>query len=183
MSHQPFETWLLSDEPLAPPQVAALQEHLEYCESCRGLSASWADVRNLLVHSGPARPAPGFVNRWQMRFAAQQTRQGYRIEQEESVLFIGITAGIALLLMLALLASGLANFESPSQVLMIGLYSLGNLISSLNAVENILAVITQIVPRVMPPTGWIILVTLAGLLILAWTYVMQKVLVTRRITL
>jgi hypothetical protein len=183
MSHQPFETWLLSDEPLETTQAVALQSHLEHCESCRSLSASWADVRKLLVHSGPIGPAPGFGKRWQLRLEAQQTRQGYRIEQEESVLFIGITAGIALLLVLVLFATGLATFESPSQVLMMGLYSLGNLISSLNAVENILGVLTQILPGVVPPTGWVIFIALAGFLVLAWVYLMQKILVTRRITI
>jgi hypothetical protein len=100
-----------------------------------------------------------------MRLSAQRSSKRYSLEQEQSILFIGVTAGIALLMLFALLVSGIVVFDSPSQVLMVGFYSLGNLINSLNALENILVVVTQILPKVVPPTGWIVIFALAGLLI------------------
>lgn len=183
MSHQPFETWLLSEEPLETEQVVALQAHLESCEACRNLSTGWAEVRDLFVHSKPIGPAPGFSARWQARLLAHQADSRYALDQEESVLFIGVTAGITLLLMFTILASGIAIFDSPSQVLMTGLYSLGNLINSLNAVENIFGILSQVLPRIVPTPGWIILTVLAGSLILVWTYLLRKILLPRRVTL
>jgi hypothetical protein len=183
MSHQPFETWLLSEEPLETDQAAALQAHLEICESCRSLSVGWAEVRNLFVHSTQVGPALGFTARWQSRLSAQQSSNRYTIDQEQSILFIGITAGIALMLLAAILAAGISVFNSPTQLLITGLYSLGNLINSLNAVENTLVVMTRILPKIVPISGWIILFALVGMLILAWTFVIQKILVPRRVIL
>ena len=35
MNHQPFETWLLTDEELRPENERALDEHLETCGHCQ----------------------------------------------------------------------------------------------------------------------------------------------------
>lgn len=183
MSHQPFETWLLSEEPLEAEQARALQAHLDTCEACRSLADGWAEVRSLFVNSTLVEPATGFSARWQTRVLARQSSSRYSLEQEQSILFIGVTAGITLLLLLALLASGIVVFDSPSQVLMVGFYSLGNLISSLDAMENILVVMTQILPEIVPPAGWVVLVFLAGLLIFAWSFMLKKILVPRRVSL
>ena len=182
MGHQPFKTWLFSEEPLEPDQEAALQAHLDSCESCRSLSADWVEVRNLFTRSGPVGPAPSFSTRWQARLAVQESKARREIEQEVNILFIGVTSGIALILLMAILAAGIIIFDSPSQYLMTGLYSLGNIINSLNAFENILVVMAQVLPGVVPASGWIVFILLVSLLGVAWTYVLQKILVPRRTT-
>ena len=83
---------------------------------------------------------------------------------------------------MAILAAGIIIFDSPSQYLMTGLYSLGNIINSLKAFENILVVMAQVLPGVVPASGWIVFILLVSLLGVAWTYVLQKILVPRRTT-
>jgi hypothetical protein len=182
MSHQPFEVWLLSEEPLQPDQAAALQAHLERCESCRTLSESWVEVRSLLFQSQPVGPAPGFSARWQARLAAREAKSWIEFDQESSVLFIGISAGIALLLLLALLGAAVFFIDSPLQILLAGLYSLGNLYNSINANENLLIVAAQVLPGILPPGGWIVFGTASSLLILVWIITLQKILLPGRMT-
>jgi anti-sigma factor RsiW len=76
MSHQPFETWLFSDETLTEEQQNKLDSHLETCHQCRARSKAWDGIQNVITADEPPAPAPGFAQRWQSRLAvAQQRRQ------------------------------------------------------------------------------------------------------------
>ncbi|MCB2210100.1 hypothetical protein KQH62_04310 [bacterium] len=80
MSHQPFETWLFSDETLTEEQQKKLDFHLETCHQCQARSAAWGDIQRVIAADNPPAPAPGFAQRWQSRFAiAQQRRQTRRM--------------------------------------------------------------------------------------------------------
>ncbi len=46
MNHQPFENWLLDEEPLTAQQQRDLQNHLRDCTICSGLADS-----NLALHT------------------------------------------------------------------------------------------------------------------------------------
>lgn len=78
MSHQPFETWLLSDEKLDEEQERTLQAHLEGCQQCQQLSQSWSQVQSLISTSSTPEPAPGFSLRWQQRLAVRRQHQQQR---------------------------------------------------------------------------------------------------------
>ena len=55
MNHQPFENWLLDEEPLTSQQQRDLQNHLRGCTSCSGIADS-----NLALHTTHmAVPAAG----------------------------------------------------------------------------------------------------------------------------
>jgi hypothetical protein len=76
MSHQPFETWLLSDEPLDEEKRKDLEAHLNKCESCRELSTALENIRETFTDDITPAPQPGFVYRWHQRLSvARQQRQ------------------------------------------------------------------------------------------------------------
>ena len=79
MSHQPFESWLMSDEELTPQQDQSLAFHLQECEDCRELSNALHQVTSIFTSSIDPVPAPGFAQRWQQqliihRYQRQQRR-------------------------------------------------------------------------------------------------------------
>jgi uncharacterized membrane protein len=78
MSHQPFETWLFSEETLTEEQQNTLENHLETCQQCGARSAAWGNVQKVIAMDTPPAPAPGFVQRWQSRLATHQQRRQTR---------------------------------------------------------------------------------------------------------
>jgi hypothetical protein len=76
MSHQPFETFLLSKETINAQQQQQLDRHLTSCEPCSTLAAALTDLDELFANSPAPNPAPGFTQRWQVRLSAyRQKRQ------------------------------------------------------------------------------------------------------------
>lgn len=76
MNHQPFETWILSDDPLQLEEQELLEEHLKTCEDCRGLLSAMEGIRQTFSAAPSPAPAPGFTQRWHERLAFnRQTRQ------------------------------------------------------------------------------------------------------------
>ncbi len=76
MSHQPFEDWLFSDEPLDTQQEQTMQNHLDECERCQNLSHALDQVGEIFEFSTTPEPSPGFTQRWFERLnVAQEQRQ------------------------------------------------------------------------------------------------------------
>jgi hypothetical protein len=79
MAHQPFETWLLDEEPLTFDQRRELEAHLQTCSQCQQVSSNWTAVTGLIRTTPLARPAVDFTLRWKAaraeRIAHQQPRQ------------------------------------------------------------------------------------------------------------
>lgn len=78
MSHQPFESWLLSDEELVSSQELTLAAHLQECEECRKLSHSLDQVNTIFSSSVDPSPKPGFAQRWQQRLIIHRHQQQHR---------------------------------------------------------------------------------------------------------
>ncbi len=73
--HEPYTTWLLSEEPLSPAQRAELTEHLAQCPACQGLAQAWQRAAADLAALPEASPPVGFLARWDAYAAQQRTRQ------------------------------------------------------------------------------------------------------------
>ncbi len=81
MSHQPFEDWLFSDEPLDTQQEQTMQNHLDECERCQNLSHALDQVGEIFEFSTTPEPSPGFTQRWFERLnVAQEQRQIKRMD-------------------------------------------------------------------------------------------------------
>lgn len=98
MSHQPFDTWLVSDEKLDPEQQQALDDHLQACEVCRQRAAALKAVSAMFSNGYAPAPTPGFTQRWHTRLAIyrgqrQQRRMWFltiSLFALSSVLFLGL---------------------------------------------------------------------------------------------
>ena len=90
MEHQPFEDWLLADQPLPPEKKRELQSHLRECSQCSAL----AEVNLSLRAAKLATPPAGFTSRWQSRLATQRKSQRRRQLIGSVILVFG---GVALL--------------------------------------------------------------------------------------
>lgn len=105
MSHQPFESWLLSDQTLDEEQQYMLHEHLDECQQCRSISAAWSHVQDLMALDSTPEPAPGFTQRWQTHLS---TFQHKRQQRRMWILTLGLM-GLGGLIFLALAIASLIN--------------------------------------------------------------------------
>lgn len=106
MSHQPFDTWLFSEEPLEPEQSDSLKSHLDQCEECSQMSMALDQVFEVISTSKSPSPAPGFTQRWYQHLSA------YRQKRQERTIWLIILGlfSIAVLILLGLFFFNLTNF-------------------------------------------------------------------------
>ena len=68
MKHQPFEDWLLNDQPLTPIEKRDLDAHIRTCEFCAALVETGLELHSIRMVS----PMPGFAGRFQKRLATRR---------------------------------------------------------------------------------------------------------------
>jgi putative flippase GtrA len=107
VSHQPFETWILSGEALNEEQKQALSEHLKLCEACNQLKLALNSCDSLFISSSNPLPRPGFTQRWQKRW--DERRQQKHIQK--IWLFTLGMLGLANLILFTWLFIRLPNFN------------------------------------------------------------------------
>jgi hypothetical protein len=78
MSHQPYETYLFSDETLNADQQSRLDAHLMVCERCTQLTHAMTHLDLTFSNSPAPAPAPGFTDRFQARITAHRQEQQSR---------------------------------------------------------------------------------------------------------
>lgn len=79
--HHYYESLIFSDEPLDDSERKSLADHLESCESCRGLQEGWESCASLFMDAQAVSPASGFVDRWDEHYQqkrAEETGKTYR---------------------------------------------------------------------------------------------------------
>jgi hypothetical protein len=157
MNHQPFEIWLLEEQPITPEQKRELQSHLKICKYCTALYET-----GLVLHSKQmASPAPGFTVRFRKRLAAQ------RVAERRRRLW-GLIGAIALVL--GLTGSTLLSIiDSPAEWLTLGIGYLLFIITSLQAFTEFGLVLLRVVPGFIPPLGWMMIASAVAGLSLLWT--------------
>lgn len=102
MNHQPFETWIFTDDPMQAEDQEKLSEHLQSCEDCQRLSRAMEEIQNTFSNAPTPTPAPGFTQRWQAQLAVhRQERQQRRMWLLTLALF-----GLASVLSLTILLLG-----------------------------------------------------------------------------
>jgi hypothetical protein len=67
MNHQPFEDWLLNDQPLTSIEKRDRDAHIRTCRYCAALIETGLEVHSVRMVS----PMPGFVSRFEKRLAAR----------------------------------------------------------------------------------------------------------------
>ena len=76
MNHQPFESWLFSEEQLDAEKSESLESHLTQCETCRHTADALDEIYQVIASSTTPEPRPGFTNHWYQHLAEyRQKRQ------------------------------------------------------------------------------------------------------------
>jgi hypothetical protein len=179
MNHQPFESWLLSEEVLEQDQEHALREHLRHCERCASLEASWSDVHQLIDTAPHVGPAAGFVARWEDRLALERKKRHAR----QSWVFLALTAGAAVILFLLLGIQTAELLRFPEQLILLTIYRLATLIGYIFATQNLVFSLFGTVLELVPAPVWIGLFGTFTMVCVLWFVMFKQLLYTRRISL
>ncbi len=105
MNHQPFETWLFSDNPIEPEQSEALKSHLDQCQECNQMSKALNQVYEVISTSDTPEPVPGFKQRWYQRLSAYQQKR----QERRFWIFTLSTFSIAMVILVVLFFLNLIN--------------------------------------------------------------------------
>ena len=183
MDHQPFETWMVTEELLLPDQEQRLHEHLEICESCRQMSTAWQEVQGIFSATTLAEPSAGFTERWQVRFNEMSETETARSQRRASWLFFGLTMGAALLILGFLVIQFFSTVQAPVQVFIYAVTILAGLVTLANAVQVAFVPFMEVLIVNIPPLWWFILAFAACLLTLLMTFSIRKFVYPRRVSL
>ena len=156
MNHQPFEEWLLNDKNLTPAEKSELNLHLRGCSYCTALTETGLELRSAPV----VAPAAGFALRFQKRLAAQKVAERRRKLWGVIILLV---SGVGLLGWFTA-PYLLAIFTSPVEWVTAVIGSFLFVITSLQALTEVVAVLLRMVPDFVPPYIWMVAASaLAGL--------------------
>ena len=161
MNHQPFETWLLDDQPLSSDQKRELESHLRSCTHCGALAET-----GLALHARRmASPAPGFSDRFRARLEAQ------RIAERRRNLWGVILFTLSGLGLVAWLLAPLLNriASSPAEWITLIVGYLLFVAASLQALVEVGFVLLRVAPGFVPPVLWLVPVSAVAGTALLWT--------------
>jgi hypothetical protein len=179
MNHLPFEDWILSDEALSPEQSSHLQAHLMSCDSCRHLSESYLDVKQLFTGSPKIKPADGFRDRWLMRLEKEEIKT----RQRQTLIMFILTGGAALSILMILGLQVFKSIDQPMDILIFGANTLTQLLSIIFAINEITSALLELVSIMIPPVWWVVFVTLISLMSILWLYSIKRIMLARRISI
>jgi anti-sigma factor RsiW len=179
MNHQPFESWLLSEDDLDKDQSQSLRDHLANCERCASAEASWNEVQQLFDTTPQVTPAVGFATRWQAR---QAERTHLRQQRQSWILFGGIAAGSFVLLVM-LIIQVVPVLRSPENLVLFIIYRLASLSAYVRAAQNLVfSLLGTIIPLVPSPV-WIGLFGMFSMICVLWFVVLKQLSYSRSINL
>jgi hypothetical protein len=174
MNHQPFENWLLSEEPLSDENEEALQAHLTDCEQCKTIQDAWLDVANLFTDVPDVGPESGFVNRWQANLetdrAATRTMQ-QRWQSWILLVLIANGAAVALVLMGVQL---FRTYDSMTDLILSWVYRAATAMVVANGFQNAFMTLFRTIPNLIPTSWWIGIAITLSVSTLLWIVSMTK---------
>jgi predicted anti-sigma-YlaC factor YlaD len=168
MNHQPFEQWLLSDEPLNTDQTAALHEHLQMCESCRRLAASWSEVRQLFQTTPIVQPDAGFSSRWQAHLRKYQELEIEKKQNQQTWMVFALTTIGTILLFVVMLSQLTSYFNSPSEIFVYWMGQTIGLLSNISALREVVVILFGTILSAIPVSYWLISLSILAVLCLIW---------------
>lgn len=161
MKHQPFEEWLLNEEPVTSEQKRELDLHLRSCEYCNALAATGSLLRSAKM----AAPAAGFATRFQARLAEHKIADRRRKLWGTGWFILG---GLSLLLWFA--GPSIWTFASSPESWIARFVEWGIfLITTLQALTQAGEVFLHVAPGFLPPFAWMIIVSGFAGISLLWS--------------
>ena len=179
MNHQPFESWLLSEEALEQEQERALQAHLMQCERCANLDASWVEVHQLFETAPRIAPAVGFTARWEDRLVLERKKRNTR---QTWILLTFITVAAAIMF-LVLGVQTLELLRFPEQLVMLMIYRVLTLVGYAYATQNLVFSLFGTFVDLVPAPLWIGLFGGFTMVSVLWFVMFKQLLYNRRMSL
>lgn len=161
MNHQPFEEWLLNNEPMNPEQKRELESHLRTCVYCAGLLKTDRVLRDLRM----ASPASGFVTRFEARLATQKAAD--RKRRLLGFVLFALTGSVLLIWAASPYLAGILISPAGWITALVewGVFLMTTLLASLQAG----AVILDVLGGFLPPFAWMVMVSGAAGVSLLWS--------------
>jgi hypothetical protein len=161
MNHQPFEIWLLEEQSLTPEQKRDLHAHLMTCKYCTALAETGVALHTKKM----ASPAAGFTARFEKRLAIQRV-----VERRRRILGVIslILGGLGLLVLLGG-STMLTVLNSPAAWITLGIGYLLFIVTSLQVLSEVSMVLFRVIPGLIPPFMWMVIVSSFAGLALLWT--------------
>jgi len=176
LNHQPFRDWLFSEEPLDPQDALLLQEHLRNCEECQRQRQAGNEALHFIQITREVSPAPGFLNRWQERLAAQRLRRQHKL----AWIFFGVAAGLALISLTVLGWQVLEAFRAPQNLLLFFLLKVAGWVTLLDSVGDYLSIFRALLPG-LPVVGLVFFVGFISMISVLWLATYKRLNAVRRI--
>jgi anti-sigma factor RsiW len=181
MNHEPYETWLCSAESLSADQALALSKHLETCEACQQLGASWNEAESLFRNSIPASPVPEFTNRWLSRLASRRSLEQQQKMRRLTWWFFALAFTCAIISFVLSMTQILPIFDSPLDFFIAGIYLVSSLISATSALQEFVVTFLRVILQTIPPYWLAGFLFIAGMLCLSWIVLLRRLLLPRRL--
>jgi hypothetical protein len=161
MNHQPFEDWLLNEQPLNSRQKLELEVHMRMCTYCSAL----AETGKALHSVKKVSPAAGFTARFQSRLAVQRAAERRRRLWGSVVFTLG---GLVMLMWLA--GPYMASFFAAPATWIAVLVEWGVfVITTLRAVAQASSVLLDVIPGFLSPFAWMVLFSAVAGISLLWS--------------
>ena len=134
MNHQPYKTWILLQPDLSEEQQTQLEDHLQHCQTCRGLAEAQLEVSQLFQDVPTPSPQPGFSERWKLRIAERIQKQKLRTAR----ITLLITFVITLLILISLGLQLRSQLPPLSHILLLGITQTARWVLFLDHLRDIL---------------------------------------------
>ena len=171
MSHQPFESWLLTAKSeLDFDQKRSLNAHLQTCSSCQEMQQAWSSVEHSLMAAPRKRPADGFTQRWQVSLEARQDAAQRR---QVGRLLLGLFG--AAVITLALTAVQFVTTVSPLDWGLSLLQEGLRIFAQSQIVYTVLTGWAQRIPMQVMLVGWLMAFGLFSSLTALWMLSLQQI--------
>jgi predicted anti-sigma-YlaC factor YlaD len=157
MNHQPFDQWLLSDDPLLPEDQSVFEDHLNACQQCRDLQGAWLGVAELFQEVPEVEPAAGFSQRWMARLENEKQMDQVMRHRWQSLILLILFANVITGLVILLGTQFLTTFDTPLSLVMSGIYRLTSTVKMINAIQNISITLLRTIIGVVPTGLWALL--------------------------
>lgn len=183
MGHQPFESWIFSEELLLPEQEQRLNKHIKECESCHKISAAWQEVDDIFNSTPLAEPKAGFTGRWLFRLDEMNKAEIARRQRRSSWMFFGVMAGAALVILSILVIQFISSVHGPVQMFITGITMLAGLLTLAEAVQVAFIPFIEVLIVSVPPIWWFFIAFGASILTLLLAVSVRQILNPRRVSL
>ncbi len=175
MNHQPFRSWLLSEDELSTEQSRLLQEHLRDCQACRQINLAWQELEAVIERSNQLEPLPGFIDRWQIRLVEHQSHQ----QRLRGWYTIGATGLVVVSLLVMVLIQAWSLIQDPNPFVAAWFDQLMGLASIYFSARNLVSSISLPGP-VLTLAAMVLVLGLISFTSVLWLATYRKISMARR---